>query len=153
MQAILYNNKSDSRYLNKNITQIHRVTIYFKDNTKQTNPIFKLSGDYSLENINYIYVEDLNKYYYVEDVEYSKQYIYLYCHVDVLMTYRENLKKLNAIIKRNEYNFNLYQNDERMKLYSFNSIRTLEFPYGFNFNSQHFIMGIAGSSSGNNQGG
>ena len=51
-----------------------------------------------------------------------------------------------AIIKRNQCKFNLYQPDERLKTLGYNSIRTLEFPRGFDFNSQHFIMGIAGSS-------
>lgn len=146
MKAWFYNNSSDERVVNKSLANVYNnIDIYFKDDTSHNNPIFKVTGDYALKNINYIYVDDLKRYYYVRDIEYGKQCIYLSCHVDVLMSFKSDLMKQSAIINRNEYVFNLYQNDERMRLYAYDSIRTVQFPSGFDFSKQHFILGIAGS--------
>lgn len=154
MQAIFYKNLSDDRYVNKNITELGRTTnFYFKDDTNITHPTFKVSDSDIKEGANYIYVSDVNRYYYIRQKRYSKQCIYLECDVDVLMSFKSTLLNQKCIIKRNQYLFNTYQRDEKIKLYEYDSIRTLKFPSGFNFGNQQFIMGVVGSSiyGGDNQ--
>lgn len=146
MQAIYYKNLSDERYVNKRINELGRSTnFYFKDDTNITHPTFKVSDSNISEGCNYLYVSDVNRYYFIRNKIYSKQCIYLECDVDVLMSFKSNILKQKCLIKRNEYLFNLYQNDEKMKLYSYEAVRTVQFPGGFNLNTQQFVMGVVGS--------
>ena len=146
MNCVLYRNSSDERYVDKLLELRGEIQVEYKEDTSFTNPTFIITGNYALKDINYVYIPDMSRYYYVKDIRYSKQRIYLDCHTDVIMSFKQRLRDCKAIIKRNQYKFNLYQPDERLKTLGYNSIRTLEFPRGFDFNSQHFIMGIAGSS-------
>ena len=147
MQANFYYNRSDKRYLNKQLNPIvSNVDIFFKDDTDSIRPIFKMTGNYADIDANYIYVQELNKYYFIDKMRYSKQYVYIETTEDVLSTWKNFLIHCKPIITRNENLFNLYQNDDRMKVFSYDSIRTLEFPAGFNFANQQFVMGVIGSS-------
>lgn len=152
MKANFYKNNSDDRVVSKHLSTIYNnVDIYFKDDTSNNNPIFKMTGDYSLKNINYIYVEDLNRYYYVRDIEYSKQCIYLKCHIDVLMSFNSRLREQEVILKRQENKYNLFQNDEEFRLLQFEAIRTQEFPGGFSPTTQSFVLGMVGKTSGGDE--
>ena len=147
MQAIYYKNTSDERYVNKKIAELGRTNnFYFKDDTNITSPTFKVSDSNISEDCNYIYVSDVNRYYYIRNKIYSKQCIYLECEVDVLMSFKDAILKQKCIVRRNQYLFNTYQKDEKIKLYEYDAVRTLKFPYGFNFGNQQFIMGVVGSS-------
>lgn len=149
MLANFYNNKSDHRYLTKDIHRIRRdVEIYFKDDTELMHPTIKVRTDMLANNVNYLYISELGRYYFIDNINYSKQCVYLNCTCDVLMTYRDKILNTETIVKRNENLYNLYQPDEKMKLYSFNSVRCLEFPYGFELGQQQFMMGVVGNSGG-----
>lgn len=152
MQCFLYINNSDDRYLNKSLTQKYELDVEYKEDTSHSNPTFIISGNYAVKDINYIYVPYLNRYYYVNGITYSKQRIFLDCHVDILMSFNQAIKDDHAIIKRNQYNFDLYLNDEKMKLKGYQSIRTLRFPYSLTNTSQQFILGIVGGNVYNNGG-
>ena len=74
-------------------------------------------------------------------------------HEDVLYTHRAGIKNCYGIIKRNQYRFDLYLNDEKMKLKGYQSIRTLKFPYPLTNTAQQFILGLVGGSVLNGGGG
>ena len=147
-RANFYYNTSDSRVMDKSLNTVYEhEDIYFIENVDTMDPILKLSKSIDFDSFNYVFLEETNKYYYVSKPPTFKEGFYnIPLHEDVLMSLKNPIRKCDAIIDRNEYEFNLYQTDPKMKLFSFNSIRTLEFPSGFNFGTQHFIMGIAGSS-------
>lgn len=57
-------------------------------------------------NINYCYIEDFNRYYFVKDVTFvRKDHYILNLHVDVLSTYKDDLLNTTALIERNEYEY------------------------------------------------
>lgn len=104
MTAILYNNTSDSREINKNLTELATINITLYLDTNVTNPVFKLKN--FLNNANYMYVPDLHRYYYINNYTLSTQCVYLHCSVDVLMSYKTELLNTECLISRSETDYN-----------------------------------------------
>ena len=63
--------------------------------------------------------------------------------VDVLMTFRDEIKNMEAIIKRQENNYNLYLDDGIFKAYQNTKHKLLKFPNGFSDFS--YILALAGN--------
>lgn len=74
------------------------VEVYLKEDTSIINPVFVLSGDYLTTNYNYAFFN--GRYYWINDiVQRHNNLIELHCEVDVLATYRLNIKASTAFIK------------------------------------------------------
>lgn len=101
MTAILYNNVSDNREINKNITEISTIDLTLYLDTNVLNPVFKVKTFNN--NGNYLYVPSLNRYYYINNYTLSNQCVYLHCSVDVLMSYKNTILNHEYLIKRNEF--------------------------------------------------
>lgn len=98
-----------------------------------------------ISNCNYVYLEDINTYYFINDISFlSGNRALVNCSEDVLMTYRNQIKQLMCVIERQENLYNTYLDDEEYKVYNYRRIQTLEFPKGFNSNNSQFIVAIAG---------
>lgn len=64
---------------------------------------------------NYCYIPDFNRFYFINDVRVVRTGVYeLIMHVDVLQTYRNDIKKMNGFCKRSESHGdeNLYYDDK-----------------------------------------
>lgn len=147
MNVTLYTNSSPANKVIKNITQVGSdpVSVILKDSTDILDPVFRLSSIAwsSLEDVNYLYSADLNRYYFVTDITSVRNGVYdLTCHVDVLDTYANEIKNQFAIIRRQETQYNLYLNDGVFKTYSNNIIDTLPFTSGFS--NLEFVLAMAG---------
>ena len=107
MTAILYNNVSDNREINKNITEITSIDLTLYLDTNVLNPVFKVKTFNN--NGNYLYVSSLNRYYYINNYTLSNQCVYLHCSVDVLMSYKTDILNSTCLISRaeNDYNDNI----------------------------------------------
>ena len=101
MTAILYNNISDNKKLNKNINVISEIDLTLYLDTNVLNPTFKVKNFNNSGN--YIYVPDLSRYYFIDNYTLSNQCIYLHCSVDVLMSYKNAILNHEYLIKRNEF--------------------------------------------------
>lgn len=150
MNATLYYNKSDKRYMNKELEAItydgsDHIDIEFKEDTSITNPTFILRTQSKVLTANYIYVPDLSRYYYINDYTVSHQRIYINCHVDVLMSFKNELKNENVIVARNTKLFNMYLDDPKYKVQNRTAVRTVVFPSGFTGHS--IVLGVVGKNS------
>lgn len=143
MTGNFYKNNSDNKVLNKDLNRIiNDIPIILKDDTDLLNPTFILDYSQFIYSCNYVYIPELYRYYYIDNIIYSQQRVYIECHTDVLMTYRTEILNLQCIIKRQQYKYNLYLNDEKYKAYEYSRVQTKEFPNGFTTNA--FILAIAG---------
>lgn len=156
MKLYYYNNVSDERYVDKNITLVKSpqqqhdyVNVEFLDDTSIVHPTFRLQDHLVYMTANYVYVEELRRYYFIRDITTSKGFAYIRCDVDVLMTYKEQLRERTCIVTRQEKHYNLYQNDNNWKIYNYTAKRTIPFNKtgGFDYNKQEFILGIIGDNS------
>lgn len=56
---------------------------------------------------NYVYIPSMKRFYFVTEITFVSKNIYeVSLHVDVLMTYRNQIKSLKGIVARNEFDFN-----------------------------------------------
>lgn len=83
-------------------------------NTDSLNPIFKVDGTRS--NVNYCYCSEFGRNYFIESVEaLAGGHCLYHCHVDVLYTYKDQIKELECFVARNE-NIGKWKRDYADKL-------------------------------------
>ena len=170
MKFWLYKMEGDKRYLDKTdfLTPLYNEgeqNEYFEgaiiDDTSVIDPVFKFSREKYWKRCNYIFCQDTNRYYYVQDVTMSRGYVLVKCHVDVLMTFREALKSRNIILKRTGDSasknklYNRYLQDEKYKAYAMPKVLNYNFnpPANnpFSLGVQQFVLCVVGKNSGEEQ--
>ena len=149
MNVILYNNKSDKRQLVKNITEIKTISATAKGDINIISPtliIQNFSTDF-----NYCYISDFDRYYFVKSITLlTGQRIQIDLSVDVLMTYKEEIKNLTVNVLRYENIEPTFLADNRIPLFSDTLQKVIEFPKNiFNLenpseNSKNFLLTVAG---------
>lgn len=153
MQLTYYNNNTDKRYIKKDLEQItlaehaNPVNIIMLDDSSIVNPIFKLKDHDIYLTANYCYVDTLRRYYFIDDITLSQGCGYIKCTEDVLTTYAEQLHDVKVLVDRNQWDYNLYQVDDKLALNNFTSQKRVEFPDGFNKNVQAFVLGVIGNTN------
>lgn len=146
MQATFYENTSDKRYLNKNITaKYNDIPIEVLEPSSVVRPNLKVSSGLIGQSVNYLYIAELERYYYIKNWIMENGHVRLECEVDVLMSFKNDIKKQNAIVARNEKLFNLYLEDNKIKVQNRTCVRTVVFPSGFN--GHQIILGVVGKNS------
>lgn len=133
MHGKLYKNKSDKIVMNKNISQVgSRLTLHFKDESEIIRPTIIISRDVAIDSgVNYIYVEDLNRYYFVDEITLENQRYIIRCTVDVLMSHKEQIMGIQCVVGRNKNIYNMFLNDDRLELFSKGRVLTFPFENGF----------------------
>lgn len=111
MDILLYTNNSDSNVLNKDIVFQQQIVCYAnKENIDILSPDILLSYiDIKALNINYCYIKELNRYYYINSYKYEKNHLLkLTLQTDVLMTFRDNILLSSGVVKntKNIQNYN-----------------------------------------------
>ena len=99
-------------------------------------------------NANYARIDELNRYYFIDKIEIVADRLYrYYLSVDVLTTYADIIYQQNAIIKRQQYLYDLYLNDGSLRVENYPLIQTLGFSNSPLANSWHYLLAIAGGGS------
>lgn len=150
MNVKLFNNKSDKRNLIKNITEIKTVTATAKGDISVISPVLILNYT-DMTNINYCYISELNRYYYINNFTYlTGKRIQLILGIDVLMSYANEIKALKVNILRYSGTKPTYISDGRIPLYSNTKQYVITFPDNiFNLtepkeSDKNFLLNIAG---------
>lgn len=146
MTINMYHNKSAYNVVNKQIELTGSMEGDLREPCSILDPvitIIKARFDES-PGFNYVYIPDFERYYFVKGFSaevYNLAAMSL--HVDVLMTYKDGIKDWEAIIKRQENQFNLYLDDGIFKAYQNTLHKVIQFPYGFTDYS--YILALAGN--------
>ena len=143
--VILQKNASEDISLDKELTTISTLTGNLKDESSLIDPIIQFSGDITQYiNANYMTIAAFARSYFITDIRVIRTNIFeVSGHCDVLSTYKEQIRKNKAIVKRQESKYNLYLNDGSLKAYQNPIIVTKAFPSGFT--TQEFVLAVAGS--------
>lgn len=134
MEIIFYQNKSDDREVDKTLVTVSTLSACeMKRDCSILNPVFLVSGSVGIfADVNYCYVADFMRYYYVTDVQTAGNGMtQITCRVDVLMSWKDAILDNQAIIARQENEFNLMLDDSEFRTYSNPIIVTKNFPSGF----------------------
>ena len=144
MTIKLYNNTSAPNYVSKSIELVSELTGTLREPTSITSPVITIERASPI-GFNYVQIPDLNRYYYVSGISTEAfGLISLSLKCDVLMSFANQIRNMNAIIKRQENQFNLYLDDGIFKAYQNTKHKIVKFPYGFNQYS--YILALAGNS-------
>ena len=118
-----------------------------RDESSIINPIILISSE--KEDIpymyNYAYIPAFGRYYFITDIESVRTGIWrVSMHVDVLMSYKEQIKNLNVIINNSEETgANNYLSGNQWITNVKNTTNIVNFPNGLNDNGE-FILITAG---------
>lgn len=97
---------SKRRNSTKQPTSGTNATVYLKDDCSILNPVFDCQG--VPDNVNYIYVSDFGRYYYVTDVVHvTKDRINIHCEVDALASFKSAIGSTTAYIERSASSYDL----------------------------------------------
>lgn len=138
-------NSSPKNQLDKSLTSVLTVDGTLKDDTSIIDPVIKIQCDLSsVKKCNYMYISEFGRYYFITDIRSISANIAEFSgHVDVLTTYRDQIRSNTGITKRQENRWNLYLNDGTFSVYQNPMVLTKAFPSGFT--TQEFVFAIAGS--------
>lgn len=101
MKIILYFNSSEKNKLNKELTNHIELTGNFRESVDIIKPIFLIDGD--VPTSNYCYIPLLGRYYFIDSIKVIRTgLVELSCSVDVLMSFKDNIKNLNVILSDSE---------------------------------------------------
>ena len=142
MVVRFYKNKSDNRYVNKDIELITTLNnVVFKADENKETLTLELSYNSDILNYaNYCYIEDLDHYYYMSEPTFGKQRVFYPLKADLLMTFKNQILNLDCIIARQENKYNAYLNDDRFPVLNKQQIDTVNFPSGFSYANRSLLI-------------
>lgn len=147
----------DRRKLTKNVnwSETFECKPYSDYNISSPNLLI-MNGNGAIANNNYAYIADYQRYYYVDSVTVGRNGMYIVqLSIDVLMTYADGIKNINATISRQE---NVGINDivdSLLPLQNRKELAVIEFESsefnigGANLSSYNFVLNVAGGGKGN----
>ena len=141
---VLINNASANNVINKDMTLVGDLTGHFRDAVDIVNPIVRIERASAI-GFNYVYIADFDRYYFVEEVKgLRNNMLELTLKCDPLQSFASSILSHDAIIDKQENNWNLYLNDDSIKTYQ-NPIESLwKFPNAF-FTGYEYVLITAGS--------
>ena len=141
----LYVNKSSNNTVTKELSNETELNIVLKDDTVIENPVIILrkteESGIALHDFNYCYIPKFDRYYYIESRESMNATTWrLQCRVDVLMSFKTEIKKLKAIIERSSKWFNTYIPDDSYSIENDTRVQTVAFPSGFTTDTMLLVV-------------
>ena len=140
----LQKNNSENNSIYKDVDNIISLEGTLREETSILDPVIMVEA--SLENLvnaNYATIPIFNRKYFITDiVSIRKNLVEIHMHVDVLSSYSSEILNLEAVVNRQENEYNLYLNDASYRVYQNPIIQTKSFPQGFN--TQEFVLVVAG---------
>ena len=144
MTINLFQNNSDANVVSKSLTAKGTVTGTLREGCSIIDPIIKIEGisGSDLPYLNYLEIVEFGRYYYIRDIVLVGKLFEVHCHIDVLETYKDQIKPLQAIIARNSEQYNLYLQDGLIKEYANPHIQIKQFPGAFT--EYEYIFSVCG---------
>ena len=144
MEVILYKNLSENNVIGKSLAQIRSVECNFKNDVSIINPTLILSYTDSILNSNYCFIPKFNRYYFIDEIiPITGDRSIIKCRVDVLESFKDDIKSLTAIINKQETIADKFIDDGSWIVENKDFLQSYNFSNGFN-NSGEFILITAG---------
>ena len=151
MTITLYKIYDDARSINKTLDNTTKIadlsSAHFKADVDILHPRLEIAYDPSYTGVNYVYIDDWKRYYFVRNISAGSQRIFLDCDVDVLQTYASEILDLQCVVARqeDENHSQLYLNDGMFRALQPKKIVTLGWGKHFDDDGS-FVMAIGGES-------
>lgn len=117
----LYKYNGDKNVINKTLITVGELEIFARKDFNIFNPELRL---FSSADFNYMYIEELQRYYFINSIEKVNADInMLFCETDVLMTFKEAILNSECIYKTYPKIDDLGKLESNSLLNSFNLIK------------------------------
>lgn len=138
MNIKLYNTADESNKVDKTLSLVADTDVNLLATAQQSDFNITLSG--SIVGANYLYVPAWGRYYFLDSPVIQRNGLTEYhAHVDVLMTYKAQLRQETGVILRQENKGNLYIADNNFPVEAKNKIFFKEFPQGFDTGLTYYL--------------
>ena len=144
MQIDFYKNTVPKNRLYRNLTCHLVAQGHLIDPCDVLNPVIKMAYNAYHVNINYCYIADFGRYYFINDYVIEGDTITLYLHVDVLYTYRNTILQSQCVALRSSSHGNLFFKDDFIQAEAGYRYNVSKFPYNFASVGGTYILYIAG---------
>ena len=150
MEIKLYKNLSENNVIGKTLTQIKSVEAQLKNDVSIINPTLILYYTANILDSNYCFIPKFNRYYFIDEiVPITGDRCIVKCRVDVLESFKEDIKSLTVILDKAQsiYKSNKYLDDGSFIVENkdFNTI--YNFPNGFNEEGTFILICAGGGGS------
>lgn len=144
-----YRNNSPTNFVDKELDLLETLNGTLRDGSSIIDPVIMVQANapgFQSNQVNYLYVEQFGRYYYITNIISVNYTLWeLHCHVDVLMSYKEQIRQQTAIVARQESQYNLFLDDGIFMAYQNPLIQTKYFSNATPFETQEFVLVVAGS--------
>ena len=150
MEVKLYTNYSENFVIGKSISLLETVQCTIKDSLSVEKPILRLQYSGNIKKVNYVYIEELKRYYFVkEKYTLTGERYELHCDIDVLESFKDSILSLLCIVDKQENNnlSNMYLNDGSFVTLSKQFNRVVTFPNGFNDEGTYILICAGGEGN------
>lgn len=145
-------NSSEDNRVDKDITDIITLTGTLKAQTSIIDPVILIQGDISnVAGSNYMTIPIFGRSYFIRDIKAGINNLFeISAHVDVLSSFKDEIRACSGIVHRQENRWNLYLDDGSFRIYNNPMVLTRAFPGGFD--AMEFVLAVAGSAQSNESG-
>lgn len=145
MTMLLQSNTSEPIKVDKDVETIASVYATLREECSIIDPVFNVQMDIAdAVRCNYVTVPKFGRSYFVQEVVSVRTgLVQLSCHVDVLSSFKSQIRANSAIVHKQEGEWNLYLNDGSLRIYQDPIVITRPFPSGFS--RYEYVMAIAGN--------
>lgn len=142
MNITLYKTSSERHRLSKVLTNsVSKTNCHILDGTSITDPVVVIGYDASLLSHSYAYISDFGRYYFITNIEVLPgQEMRLSLHVDVLMTYKDQIKACNARVTRSQSNYDPMISDNLIINKVNTNITQRKIGSGFTRTNQYYVL-------------
>lgn len=142
MNLTLYYNSSERKVIGKSLQNLSAVTGILKGDATITSPVFILASNNNyLSGANYLYWQETGRYYYIDNIELmTGGRMAFHCSVDVLESFKTQIKAQTAIVDKQENNANMYFNDGSFVRDTREFYTVKSFQNGFNDNGEYILI-------------
>lgn len=144
MKIKLYYNSSENNVIGKTLNNELELEGTLKDSSDITNPVIMITSN-AKPISNYAYISDFARFYFISEITaYRSNLFILKLKVDVLESYKEQIKKLNVVLSGTEnIGKSMYLDSDIWKRNIKDKTDILIFPNGLSENGE-FILITAG---------
>ena len=141
----LQRNSSENNALTKNLITIAILEGTLKEDSSIIDPLITITGNISdVASVNYMSIPVFKRSYFVNNITVLANDMYeIQAHVDVLTSFKDEIRQNEAIIARQSNQWNLYVDDGVFKTYNDPIIDRIQFPNGFT--SEEYVLAVAGT--------
>ena len=124
-----YTQGDDTHEMNKTLTAVATdVSCNLKEPVDVEKPVVTVSNGANYDKVNYAYIGEFNRYYYVKPIAKNNAVITFELESDVLMSFKTGIKASPAVIARNPWKYDKYLPDNKLPIESRTVKGTLKFP-------------------------